>query len=106
MLCPVNETIFENFVENVQQSPTAFGVLRYVADIFATNNRIYLLWNGTSEKSQQTVQVSSDGEINNIYHLPDYDDFTFDFITLDENSNRLYLGSQISAKVYTTVLSD
>lgn len=99
---PVNEIIFENFAESVQQSPISFGVLRYVNDIFATNNNIYLLWNGPT---QQIVQVTSDGVIKNIYQLTNEEKPRFSSLAVDGNNDRLYLADLTSAEVYTTLLS-
>ena len=45
---PINDVIFDNFVEKYQESRTGFATLRYAEDITATSDGIYLLWNGTS----------------------------------------------------------
>lgn len=103
---PVNEVIFDNFVESVQQSSTAFGILRYVDNMFTADENIYLLWNDTSEKPQQVVQVNTEGTVENIYRLPDYERMYFSSIVVDENSDRIYLSSPQSAEVYTTLLSE
>lgn len=101
---PVNEVIFDNFVEQYRNSRTGFAVLRYADDISATTDNIYLIWNGTREYPQQIVQVSSNGNVTNIYKLPENQEVRYTSITVDETNNRIYLASPHSAEVYTAGL--
>jgi hypothetical protein len=80
---PVNKTIFKNFAADVEDSPSGFGVLRYVQDMAVTGSTIYLLWNGTANHPQQIVKVNSSGVVENIFELPDT---SFSSLAIDNNS--------------------
>lgn len=97
---PVNKVIFNTFVESVKQSESNFGVLRYLADLTATGENIYLLWNRTSEHPQQIVKVNKEGEIGTIFQLPSIEGRSFQSLTVDEIDNRIYLSDSSAGEIY------
>lgn len=100
---PANDIIFDNFAENASQS--GFGVLRYISDLKATDDSIFLLWNGTSEHSQTVVKVDTEGEVQTIFELPKTEEHqSFTNIAVDSDNNRLYLCDSQAAEIYSADL--
>jgi hypothetical protein len=97
---PANEPIFEKFTDDVQSGPSALGILRYIDDMTATQNHIYLLWNRTAKGSQSIVKVSTNGTIKKVIELPMKVSGSLSDIAVDTNKNKLYLGDFSSAVVY------
>lgn len=99
---PANEGIFEDFVEDVQSGQSAFGILRYIEDIDATGDHVYLLWNSSP---QTVVQVSSDGNIQHVYELPKKKDRNLSSLAMDSDNDWLYLADGNGARVYKLQLN-
>lgn len=102
---PVNKAIFNDFAEQFQKSQMGFPVLRYIEDMTATHNNIYLLWNSPPNQPQQIVQVQADGTIAHVYEIPKRKDVTFNGLSVDDSRNRFYLVSERTAKVYSGELT-
>lgn len=103
---PVNEVIFNTFVESVKESERNFGVLYYLAGLTATGENIYLLWNGTAEHPQQVVKVNKEGEIDTIFQLPSIEMRSFTSLAVDENANRIYLSVPNAGEIYRFTFSN
>lgn len=103
---PVNEVIFNTFVERVKESEINFGVLHYLAGLTATRENIYLLWNGTTEHPQQVVKVNKEGEIDTIFQLPSIERRSFRSLAVDEYENRIYLSVPNAGEIYRFTFSN
>jgi len=94
---PANEDILENFIEDVQSSSSAFGVLRYIEELKATQDNVYLLWNGNP---QTIVKLNKLGKIQRVYKLPELKKPTFTSLAIDTINKRIYVGEFAFGRVY------
>lgn len=102
---PANDAIFANFAEDVQSGSSAFGVLRYIEDLTATPDHIYLLWNSTGERPQTIVKINSEGGVQEIFELPSSEKRSFRNLAVDSKKQVAYLSDSRAARIYTAKLN-
>lgn len=102
---PANDAIFAKFAEDVQSGSSAFGVLRYIEDLTATPDYVYLLWNGTKKDPQTIVKVDTEGKVKEIIELPSSEDQHYTSLAVDNDDKRLYLTEWGMARIYSLQLN-
>lgn len=98
---PVNDAIFTNFAEDVQSGSSAFGVLRYIEDLTATSDNVYLLWNGTKKDPQTIVKIDTEGKVKEVIELPSSGNHKYISLSVDNNDKRLFLTEPGTARIYS-----
>lgn len=97
---PVNDIIFEEFVQAFQGAGTPnFRAVRYAEDLAVTDRGFYLLWNAGGEYPQQVVEMSHDGTMRQIYEINSETDLWYHALEVDEERGRIYLLASSAAEV-------
>jgi len=103
---PINKVIFQKAVERAKNAPTdVVPTFRYITNMKVVDGHVFLLWVPIENHPRKLVRINENGELTNIYHIPEEKPTFFDF-TIDLSSNKLYLSAPQIGQIYKTVFKN
>ncbi len=97
---PINEKIFQHYVKQAREaSKGVVPTLSYITSMKIVGNQVFLLWSSLENQPRKLVQVSENGRITDIYHLPRNMPKFYDF-AIAPSQQKLYLSASQLGQVY------